>query len=190
MRPPLSNQPLVQSGGVASQEHYLFLLELQQAVADLQTSMAAVQSDVTALETISGETALFGPFHTNDLAASATTNLNNLFFNTATAVGQDATQLYMPRAGRVVGMWITSEGARATGTATAQLIINATPTSFNSGAVKLDGTNTNKHGGLVSWANGVPFVAGDVIRPQVVSSSWSPTTANINVHFLVRYEPL
>lgn len=136
-----------------------------------------------------GLTITLGPYYINDLPATNTTTATSGFFNTATAVSRSGRPFYMPRAGRVVGLLIQSDAARTAGTAIARVRITGVGTVFNSDSVVLDATNTATNSGFVSYADGVPFSAGDNVSCEVVSSSWAPTSANINLYVIVTLEP-
>jgi hypothetical protein len=179
--PPLANQPIAHTLP-PTREHHQFLLGLHDAVLTLQTQVAA-------LEAISGPTGIYGPFYINDLPASATTAASQGVFNTATAVSQTTRDPRMKTAGRVIGAWITSDDNRVTGTATVRVRVNGTGTDFASGAVQLNATDVNRSSAIVAYASGVAFAANTDVGLEVVSSSWSPTTANIVAFMMVQFEP-
>ncbi len=178
--PPLANQPIAHTLP-PTREHHQFLIGLHDAILTLQ-------SQVTALQTISGPTGIYGPFYINDLPASTTTAAQQGVFNTATAVSQTNRDPRMKTAGRVIGAWITSDDNRVTGTATVRVRINGAGTDFASGAVQLNATDVNRSSAIVSYANGVAFAANTDVGLEVVTSSWSPTTANIVAFMMVQFE--
>ncbi len=131
-----------------------------------------------------------GPYLINDLPATATTTLLFPYFNTASAVSLGVGDPKMQMAGKIVGAMLHSDAARAGGSATLQVRINGTPTAFAAGAVAIDGTNTVTDSHFVAAASGLAFSAGDPIGVAVVTSSWSPTTANILAQLYLRLTPL
>jgi hypothetical protein len=131
------------------------------------------------------QTVTLGPWHINDLPATATTVAGVGYYNTSSAVSLVNTDLRMDLAGRVVGVIIASDDARTAGTATARVRVNGASTAFNAGAVALDGTNTLTDSAFVAWGSGVAFAAGDTLGVAVQTSSWAPTTANVAVWLVV-----
>lgn len=132
--------------------------------------------------------ATFGPLFINDLPATATTQAQQAFFNTGTAVNLSAIDIGMPRSGRVVGVWMTSDALRTAGTATARVRVAGTGTAFASGAVQLNASALNIAGSVVAYSSGVAFTAGQAVGLEVVSASWGPTTANLALFFTVQFE--
>ncbi len=179
--PPLANQPIAHTLP-PTREHHQFLLGLHDAVLTLQAQVAA-------LEAISGPTGIYGPFYINDLPASSSTDGAHGVFNTPTAVRQTNRDPRMGSAGRVIGAWITSDDSRVTGTATVRVRRNGTATDFASGAVQLNATNVNRNSAIVPYASGVAFTAGSDVGLEIVTSSWSPTTANIVAFMMVQFDP-
>ncbi len=95
----------------------------------------------------------------------------------------------MPRAVRVVAIYMISD---ATGRrALRRRGLPSTGRGRRLTAVRslLDGTNVNRDSGVVAYASGVAFTAGADVGLQVVSSGWTPTTANITLWMTVRFEP-
>jgi hypothetical protein len=135
------------------------------------------------------ESATLGPFFINDLPGTATTEALIQFFNTGTAVNLVSGGVRMPRVGRVVAIYMVSDANRTAGTATARVVINGAGTAFDGGSVVLDGTNVNRDSGVVAYSSGVSFVAGNDVALEVVTSGWTPTTANITLWMTVRFEP-
>ena len=133
--------------------------------------------------------ATFGPFFTNDVAASATVALEAAFFDTATTVSRSTPDLYMPVAGEILGIWVISDANRTTGDVTISPVVNGVAQTLDGGAVcKLDATNTRRHGVVVTRGNGEDFAAGNRIALQAVSSGWAPTTANLSAWMMVRFD--
>jgi len=52
----------------------------------------------------------------------------------------------------------------------------------------LNATDVNRSSAIVSYANGVAFAANTDVGLEVVTSSWSPTTANIVAFMMVQFE--
>jgi hypothetical protein len=130
-----------------------------------------------------------GPFFINDLPGTATTQMALGVFNTATAVAQTTNEPRMRANGRVVGLVIVSDAARLTGTATARVRLAGSGTTFNGGAVVLDGTFTTSNSSLVAHTSGGSFGNGDTIGMDIVTSSWTPTTANLTGWLIVSLDP-
>lgn len=134
-------------------------------------------------------TATFGPYYINDITGTGTSEATLGYFNTGTALSRNANALKMQSAGRIIGMVAVSDDARTAGTATIRARINGTGVDFASGAVVLDGTNTTSDSAFVSKANGVAFAAGDTIGAEVVTSGWTPITADLAVWIVVEINP-
>lgn len=132
---------------------------------------------------------MLGPFYINDAPATATTQATLGYYNTATALSRAGNDVRMDLAGRVVGLIITSDDARTAGTATVRVRVAGTGTTFNSGAVVLDATNTTSDSAFVPFAQGVAFAAGQNVGVDVVTSGWGPTTANFSVWAVVMLTP-
>ena len=178
--PPLANQPIAHQYP-PTREHHQFLL-------GLHSELLAAQDRITALETAGGFTATLGPFFINDVGGTATTLASAAFFNTATAVNQAARPLTMPRAGRVVGLYMVADDNRTAGTATARVNINTVGTAFDGGSVQINGTNVNRASGLVAYSSGVSFNAGNDVGPELVTSGFTPTTTNVTMWMTVKFE--
>lgn len=135
----------------------------------------------------SGPTATLGPFYINDLAGTATTQATLGYYNTATAVSRATNDIVMGRAGKVIGLIVVSDDARTAGTATARVRIAGSGTAFDSGSVVLDGTNTTSDSSFVAYSSGVTFTAGQTVGCEIVTSGWTPTTANLTVWVVVQF---
>lgn len=125
---------------------------------------------------------MVGPFYANDLAATTDVQANFGFFNTATAVSRANNGQRMTRAGKIVGVMVTTDAARTAGTLTARPRINGTGNSGITAVV--DGTNTTSNSTFSQ--SGVSFSANDVLTMSMVTSSWGPTTANAVGWLVVR----
>lgn len=128
-----------------------------------------------------------GPFFARDLAGTASTTAQLGFFTGAGTVAQNANKPTMPAAGEVIGALIVANDTRTAGTATVSVSVSGTTLTFAAGAVAIDATNTTADSGLVSVGAGVPFVAGDTLAPVVVTSGWTPTTADVSVWLIVQF---
>jgi hypothetical protein len=170
--PPFANQPIAHQFP-PTREHHQFLLGLHEGLLLAQRPILTV-----------------GPFYINDLPASATTQATQAFFNTATAVSRSNINPVMPLAGRVVGISVTTDDSRVTGTATARIIINGTGAAWNSGSVVINGTSVFRAANLIAWAaaEDYAFNAFDAVGLEVETSSWSPTTANLTGFLFVQLE--
>jgi len=134
-------------------------------------------------------TVTLGPYFLNDVPGTATTNLFTEFFNTTTATGIGTTgSWYMPVAGRVVAAFIQSDAGRTAGTAQLRPTISGTGANFTGGNPTLDATNTARHSVLTTWANGVSFNAGQRVGCELITSGWTPTTANVTALLVVRLD--
>ena len=127
-----------------------------------------------------------GPFYINDLPGTATTQATLNYYNTATASNRSTNDPKMARSGRVIGAIITSDAARTAGTATVQVRVAGSATAFSSGACALDASNTTSDSEFVGYTNGVAFSAGNTLGAAVVTSGWTPITANVNVMLIVQ----
>lgn len=127
-----------------------------------------------------------GPFYINDLPGTATTQATLNYYNTATASNRSTNDPKMARSGRVIGAIITSDAARTAGTATVQVRVAGAATAFSSGACALDASNTTSDSEFVGYTNGVAFSAGNTLGAAVVTSGWTPITANVNVMLIVQ----
>ena len=141
--------------------------------------------DLTAAMTFT-----IGPFFKNDVPGTATSDLFLPFYDTLTAssIGTSGSH-FMPLAGRVIGAFITSDAARSAGTATLRPTISGTGQNISGGNPVLDATNTTRHGVAVKWANGVSFNAGQRVGCELVSSGWTPITANVTAFLVVAMNP-
>jgi hypothetical protein len=126
-----------------------------------------------------------GPFYINDLPGTATTQATLDYFNTATAQNRNANDIYMERAGTVIGLIVTSDAARTAGTATVRVRVAGVATTFAADAVQLNATRTTSDSAFVDAPAGVAFTAGQTIGVAVVTSGWTPTTANLRIQMVV-----
>lgn len=139
-----------------------------------------------------GSGIFLGPWYADNLAGTAADRVFALMvMATTTSVAQPAVnpgnELYMPRAGRIVGAFLNSAAARTAGTATLRVSISGGTSAFASGACVLDGTNTVH---IAAWDEGGPtFTAGQYIRPVITTASWTPTTADVTAWLVVRFTP-
>ena len=81
-----------------------------------------------------------------------------------------------------------SDAARTAGTATAKVRVNGTGQTFNGGSVVLDATNTTSDSDLVAHSSGVAVSSGQTVGCEVVTSSWTPTTADLSCWIVVSYD--
>lgn len=115
------------------------------------------------------------------------------FYDVDLADAQSAAQLTrsvgvlgvpMAYPGSVVAIMVNSTEARTAGTATFEVFKNGTGIGLTA---VLDGTNTTKK--VTTQAFGTDtFVAGDVLDIRVTTSSWTPTTADVEAGFVVQYD--
>ncbi len=126
-----------------------------------------------------------GPFHLNDVPGTATTQAKLEFFNTTIAVSLGPNDIKMQTAGRVVGATIVADATRSAGTATVQVRINNVATTFAAGDVVLDATNTVSTSKFVPPVNGLAYTAGQTLGVALVTSGWTPITANVQVTLFV-----
>ena len=132
-----------------------------------------------------------GPWRQNDIPGTATTAMKLLYFNTATAVSQSANAMRAGRTGWIVGARIVSDAARTAGTATVKILLNGADTAFDAGSVVLDGTRTTQDATIVAGSSGIQITSGaDTIGVNIVTSGWTPTTANVQVQLLVIWDPI
>jgi hypothetical protein len=133
-------------------------------------------------------TATFGPFFIADLPGTATTQAQSVFYNTSSASNIGNRDIRMPRAGRIVGLVVTSDDDRTAGTATVRARVDGVGAAFDGGSVVLNATDVARSSGLVAYASGVAFTAGQLIGCEVVTSGWTPTTANLSLFVIVQFE--
>lgn len=143
----------------------------------------------TAITSYIGYTVTYGPYFLNDVPGTATTQAKLGVFNTTTAVSLSNNDIRAGRVSTVVGMAMISDASRATGSATARLRLSGVDTVFNSNACVLDGTLQEQVTSIVvSPSDGVAIASGGTrIGVNIVTSGWTPTTANIAVWVIVLY---
>lgn len=114
------------------------------------------------------------------------------FFLSTGSVDASQRDRKMARAGRVIGARLDLKGTRSAGTATLKPVISGVAQDFDDGSVILDGTNTTGAASLVSYGNGVPFVAGDTLGSQIVTNALWATSGQSDLisQFTVIYEPI
>lgn len=133
--------------------------------------------------------ATLGPFFLNDVPGTAVTGMTLEFFNTAAATGIGVTgAYYAPADGRIVGAFLNSDASRSAGSAVLRPTVNGTGAVLGAGNPTLDATNTLRHSVLVTWANGIAFTAGQRISCELVTSGWTPITANVTALLLIRMD--
>lgn len=136
-------------------------------------------------------TETLGPWYEDDIAGTATTAMKLLMFNTGTAVSQTTNRIRAGRAGYIVGARITSDAARLTGTCTVEVDLSGVSTAFDAGGVVLDGTRTTQDASIVTPGSGIRVASGsDTIGVNLVTSGWTPTTANAFVTLMMIYDPI
>lgn len=130
------------------------------------------------------------PLYIHDLTGTGTTEANPAFWDAdTTSTIATSRRLRMGKAGSVVGAFIATDDARTAGTATLKVLVNSTAFDFNSGSVVLDGTTTLSKSDFVHASAGVAFSANNTLGIQVVTSGWTPTTANIVAGLWVQLTP-
>lgn len=168
------------AAGVADQ-YKIPLKNNSDTVVNYTPMMSAGNSVLSAHMTL-------GPWFLNDVPGTATTEMLLAYFNTTSAIGfggANENDFTMPVSGQVIGAFLMSDDARTAGTATLVVRINTVATTFVSGAVALDGTNTQRVSTFVP-GSGLSFSEGDEIGVALTTASWTPTTANATAWLLVR----
>ncbi len=128
----------------------------------------------------------FGPFFVNDVPANLSTPAGLPYFNTATALSQDTTGIRIWRAGRVVGIVISSDADVTAGTAVARIRI--TGTTFSALTATLSTTNPRSNSAF-SVSSGSTFTTGSYIGANVVTSSdFAPITMNAQIYLILRLD--
>ena len=136
-------------------------------------------------------TETLGPWYLNDVPGTANTAMGLSYFNTATAKSRSTNPLRVGRVGYIVGARITSDAARTAGTCTVQVLLNGAATAFDGGSVVLDGTRTTQDASIVAPSSGIAVTSGsDTIGVRVVTSGWTPITANIFVTLMIIYDAI
>lgn len=134
-------------------------------------------------------TVTLGPWHINDLAGTATTQAKLAFFTAAGTVNDSTTTaIEIKSAAHVIGMFLLTDNARSGGTATATVWLNGASTAFSAGAVELNATETLSDSAMVAPSSGVAVAAGDTVGCSVVTSSWTPTTADVNCFIVLSFD--
>jgi hypothetical protein len=132
--------------------------------------------------------ATLGPWYLNDVPATATTPMKLLHMNTTTAVSQSSNGIRAGRVGEIVGMYVTSDASRVTGTLTLRANVGGVSTVFNGDAVQLGSSPTSRMSSIADPGAGVAIASGgDELGIDVVTSGWSPITADVAAWMLVRY---
>lgn len=136
-----------------------------------------------------GYTVTYGPYFLNDVPGTATTQADLMMFNTTTAVSLTTNEIRAGRVCTVVGMAMVADAARATGSAKARLRLSGVDTAFNSDACLLDATLTTQVTSIVTDpASGVAIASGGTrLGVNIVTSGWTPITANVAVWIIVLY---
>lgn len=134
------------------------------------------------------QTETLGPYYINDLAGSATTQATLGFFNAPTALSRGSFDQPVRANAHVVGLRVIADATRSGGTATANVRIDGTGTTFHSDSVVLDATNTTGDSDMVAHASGLAVTAGQTVGCELVTSSWTPTTADIACWITVSYD--
>lgn len=129
-----------------------------------------------------------GPFYNNDQATSSTAQATLGFFNTATLLSRSANEIRIAQAAHVIGMFLVSDATWLTGTVTARVRVNGSGTAFNGGSVVIDSTHTTSNSDVVAAASGVAISAGQTVGVEIVTSSWTPTSADFAVWILLEYD--
>jgi hypothetical protein len=153
-----------------------------------QLQREQINRALAELQAASGHYETLGPFTRPNLVGTGTAALQLMFATSGTAFQLATVDLVAARAGRVVGLHLISNAARTAGTATARVRVNGTPAAFAADAVQLNGTTTQRDSALVAYSSGLAFVAGDTLGIEVVTSGWTPTTADFVGWLTVKYE--
>lgn len=180
MLPPLVNQPIT-PGQLPTREHHEFLMGLYR-------QLLANADAITALQAAGGHYQTF-QFSRNNLTGTGTTSLLSFFPDSSTTFNLSGPDPVAPRAGRAVGLMLVANAARTAGTATARVRIAGSGTTFDGGSVQLNATNTQQASSLVAYSSGLTFNAGNTLGIDVVTSGWTPTTADFVGWLTVKYEP-
>lgn len=153
--------------------------EVQAAIEELDTTVAAIPAGHV--------TFTIGPYMINDLPGTATTQMLLPFFNTSalTSLGANGVEYRIPDASHVIGAILVTDNARTAGSAELRVRVGGVATVFAAGAVVLDGTNTTRVAAFVDHASGIAATAGSSIGVAIVTSGWTPTSANLNVLLVI-----
>lgn len=134
-------------------------------------------------------TSWIGPFMGVNIAGTATTVLDLLFYGATNAAIQGANAGFRAgRAGEIVGASLLANGARTGGTMTLRATIGGVGTTFNSGAVQLNASNTVRATSIVSPGNGITISGSDSLAIDVVTSGFTPTTLEVLGWLLICYD--
>lgn len=131
--------------------------------------------------------ATFGPFSFYNIPGTATTGLYTAFWTGQTTfdITGDAGNIVMPRAGKVIAGVIASNAARTAGSAKLRVFVNGVQDTTIDYAT-LDAASTFQHAAYSDV--GTPFGAINVVGVGVVTTGWTPTTADMWAYFTVQWE--
>lgn len=167
-------------GKRASPEFMQFLIGLVTDGNDTAAAVAAITPRVTSN---------VGPYYNHNVVANATTTLEALFSTAAGSVNRTGINFAMPTSGRIIGAYLMSSVARIAGNATLQVTVNGVASSIGSAVIRLDATNTQTTSGIVAYADGVAFAAGDTVGASVDTSIlWEPLTADLQATLIVAFD--
>jgi hypothetical protein len=159
-------------------------------VATRRVICAKSAADAYGWTTTTGTTMTLGPWVQNDIPGTATTEMKLPYMDTTTSWSQASGfngRVRAPAPGRVVGAFLNADAACLTGSAVLQVGIGGSGTAFKSGTVDLDPTsNPNIMSGYDPV--GVAFVENDNLSVVIVTSSFTPTTANLWATLVVRLD--
>ena len=127
-----------------------------------------------------------GPFFINDIPANVSTPASLAYFNTATALSQDSTGIRIWRAGRLVGIVISTDADITAGTAVARIRISGTTYSAMSSTLSTSNPRSNS---TFSVSAGTSFTTGSSLGANIVTSAdFAPITANAQIYLILRLD--
>lgn len=172
--------------GGSTVEAALAALENGKADAGGTTAALLAKADKTYVdaENLRRQYETIGPYYDAALVANAGQDMVFYF-----ATSSSTRNIYMPKPGRIIGARMQLDSQRTAGSVTLRIKKNGINTALFGGAVIIN--TASDHAEVMSdYANGLPFVAGDAILPNIDASlTWAPTTAQALVWLTFTYDP-
>lgn len=126
-----------------------------------------------------------GPYYLFNVGGSTTNGQAKLQVVTgATTVALTSNDMKINSDGKVVGILLISDVAWTNGTLIASVRVNGTATTFDGGGAVLNTTNRTSMSDFST--TGVSYSSGDTLGVAITTSSWTPTTANVQATLVVQ----
>lgn len=176
-----------ESGGDGSVYAYIDSLSIDTRDFNLGIGL----TNAISLSKIDWQYHTLGPFHLNDVPGTAVTGMTLEFFNTASATSIGTTgAYYAPADGYICGAYLNSDASRTAGSAVLRPTINGTGQVMFGGNPTLDATNALRHAMFNTREDallgpGITFTAGQRIGCELVTSGWTPITADVTALLVI-----